>query len=383
MKILQNKKGASLPFVLGVLLFIVSSSIILITSVITNSIQIENDYKRTESYMNAQNLVKATAEIIARDKDFTTDYLDSLATHMNVEITSTSDDILYISKGVSDKINVSSYLKTVTSDSATYDLYDSFLDYDGLESNFEKDPFLTPSVMLSSYLNEFLNDTFSSGTYNQNLTDFDSIFSFIETLAEAGDTYTVESPNILKNQNNPTVYGHWYIDGNLVLGNDDDLTIPDGYLLFIDGDLTMKKRSTIYGNVVVNGNVKIDSNATSASLNGTVYASGNFTAERYFDLGTFWEPSFIVIDGKFKVQRYMEGYGYIFATEVQVNKNRTIIDVEGGVYADKITNLDSSEINNNYWSSYIGVEGTAIPEQIIVSSGDSSSGGSIIYTNPS
>lgn len=381
MKLLYSKQGASLPFVLGIILFILTSTILTVTSVVSNNIQIENSYKRSEAYVNAQQNVSAVAEIMIRDQNLTLPYIEDLENHMNVQIDVLDGAIYSISQEVSDIKTVQSYLKTVDYESTTYDTYDSFLSYDGLETNYEKDPFLDSATILSSYLDEFLDDTFGQNTYSQSYRDFDSIFNYMYNLASEGEFYTIEDPNILENQSSPTVYGHWYIDGNVVLGNDDDLVVPDGYLLFIDGNLKMKKRSEIIGHVVVNGDVHIDSNTTSASLSGTVYASGNFTAERTLTMGTFWEPSFIIVDGTFKIQRYLDGYGYIFSSKAQANKNRTDIYLVGGVYADTYVNIDSTEVESNYWSWYVGLDGTAVPDEIVVVA-DETSGGLMIYTTP-
>jgi hypothetical protein len=381
MRVLTNKSGIGLSAVLGIILFVISSTVIVITSVYGSSIAVEGDYKANQEYVNAQNNIDVTANIIMRDEDLSAEFLVSISAYMDLTIVEYNDGIYMISKELSNGRIVSSYITGSASDITAVNMGDTVFDITGIESAYDHDVLLEPAVILSSYLSEFMPNTFSSLGYDENFSDFDSIFTYFETLADDGSTYTEVSPNTLKNMSNPTVGGHWYVTGNLTIDDNDDLIIPDGYVLFVDGNLEMGTRSLLEGTVVVNGKVKFDTNNTWGDLEATVYCSGKFVAEKTLYLGYSYRPAFVFADGIIDLNKYVYGYGYFYsASEFEVNRRGTSISITGGAYSPDTNNLSSYEIYENSYLDEEDLYDMGVPS--IVSIIDDSDGTSYFYTSP-
>lgn len=347
MKILTNKSGIGLSAVLAIIIFVISSTVIVITTVYGTAISIEADYKSSQEYINSQNQIDVTANIIMRDEDLSQAYIDDLSDYMGVTISEYSDGIYSISNELSNGQILSSYLAEATSGITTVNIGDVVFSGTGIESSYDHNVLLEPATILSSYLDDFMSETFPSLGYNESFSDFDSIFDYFADLADEGDTYTEVKTSVLRNMSNPVVGGHWFVTGNLTIKDNRDLIIPDGYVLFIDGNLEMGTRSLLSGIVVVNGKVKFDTNSTYGELEATVYCSGIFKAETTLYLGTSSRPAFVFADGVIDLNRYVYGYGYFYsASEFEVNKNRTDIDIIGGAYSPDTQYLSSSEVES-------------------------------------
>ncbi len=382
MEVLSKKSGIGLPAVLAIIIFIISSTAIVITSVYGTSVAVEGDYKANQEYVNAQNVIDVAANIIIRDEDLSPSFLSDLSDYMDVNISIYNDNIYLISKELSNGQIVSSYISEATDSVTTYNLNDTLFGDTGIENDYEHNVLIEPAVILSSYLEDFMPDAFPSLGYNETFNDFDSIFTYFEDLADDGETYISVTPNTLRNMSNPTVGGHWFVDGDLTINDNDDLIIPDGYVLFVNGNLEMGTYSLLEGIVVVNGRVKFDTgNRSYGELEATVYCSGDFIAEKTLYLGSWLRPSFVFADGKIDLNRYVYGYGYFYSAErFEVNRNRTSIDIIGGAYSPDTVNLSSSEISiNSYLDDDLYDFGVPNIISIIEDSGGSSN---YIYTFP-
>ncbi len=316
MKKMLNSKGMALSAVLAIVIFVLTSTVILITFSYKQFLLIESNHQNNQEYINAKQEIDAACKIIIRDEDFGTTYLLNLSNYLDVDIIEYSDTILQISKTTTYNKIVTSYLSHSSSSAEVISTVDSLFDFNGLESEFdinEVNPFLTPISILSSYLSDFMDNKFPSLNYDETFNDFDDLFDYIKDLTKTGTTYIEVSAKSIEDQENPAVTGNWYVDGDLSIDDRDDLTIGDGYVLFVKGKLTMGKDSTIYGTVVTNDDITINSKNDMGSIKGTIYTSGKVTAGKYLTLGTISRPTFIFAEKEIIFNKTVSGYGYFLS----------------------------------------------------------------------
>lgn len=370
-----------LPAVLGIIIFVVTSTAILISFSYSQYLLIEANRQHNEEYVNAKQEIEAACNILIRDEDFSSSYLQDLSNYFDLTISEYDTDILLISKTTTYDKQVISYLNH-TSSANLISMGDELFSYDGLESSFELNPFLTPISILSSYLSVFMDNKFPSLGYDETFDSFKDLFKYIDKLSKDETAYIEVTASSIENQSNPTIGGNWYVDDDLQIDNNKDLTIPDGYILFVDGKLEMGKNSTIYGNVVVNGDVRIASKQTTASIQGTIYTSGNVLTDNYITLGPSTRPTFIFSEKNITFKKTLTGYGYFLALDTfAVNNRGTTINIYGGVYADKIKNLGTNEITVNNSLDEGDLYSFGVPTNVIFDTGGSTEP-SYIYTKP-
>ena len=338
-KTLKNKKGMGLPIVLAITSFFIVSIFVLTTAVLYQTKAVEADFKYQEEYSLAQTKISATASSIIRHNDLSDEFLDEISSFMNVEITKYDSQTIMISSDLTNGSLVKSYLSGATE---SISLTDEYLDNDGFEDDFELNPLITPASLLSSYMKQFFSNNFSGISFTGDFADIDSIVEYIGDLASRNEGYIEVNKKVLTNSNNPTVNGHWYIDGNVKLTNKTNLIIPEGYILFIDGDLTLKRRAVLKGNVVVNGNVTIKGDRRKyETVEATIYLSGDFDGSYKMYLGDKERPTFIFSEGSIEFQKYTSGYAYLLANEVEGYSSWWSGDttIKGGVYSDDVSGI--------------------------------------------
>jgi len=368
----------ALPIVLGIVVFLIASVLIMMSMVIYQSVLIEADYEYKEDYVNAVTEIKATVDILIENEDFSSQYLSDLETYMGVDISKYSDTTWMVSKTLLNGRLVRSYLSILVGDSLP--LMDNLFAYDGLEVGFVYDPFITPSALLDSYLDQFFANTFPAITYTRGYGSIDDIFSYIDSLTDLGSSYVKVSPTVLTSQSNPTVSGHWFVNGNVNLSDNKNLTVPAGYLLFINGTLTMGRNSEIIGNVVVKDNVSIASKKTFGTISGTIYTGESFFNDKYLYLGTSALPSFVFSEKDVVLHKIVSGYGYFLSDKFSVDRRGTTINIIGGVYANQVSYLDSYEIQPYAGLDVNELYDYAVPSEIYAGGGGS--GTIYIFTKP-
>ncbi|MBN2876566.1 MAG: hypothetical protein JXL85_02825 [Bacilli bacterium] len=373
----MNNKGMALPFVLGIVTFLIGTVIVLMTMVIYQTKLIETDYEYREDYLNAQEMIEATIKVLTTNEDFSSQYITDLSNYMDVDISSFSGNTWMISRSISLDRIVTSYLSSL---SESLSLVDEMFAYDGLEPGFQLDPLITPASMLDAHLAAFFAEEFPSTNYTGGFSTINEIFDYIDGLTSSGTTYISVNPTILTSQQNPTVNGHWFVDGNLTLSDNTDLVIPDGYILFVNGQLTTKKNSTIYGNVVVRDNVSISSKKTDGTINATIYTGGSLLGNDNLYLGTSNRPSFVFAEQDIILKKLVIGYGYFLSNRFQVDRRSTNINIIGGVYSPTLTNLESDEVQPYVSLPISDLYTWAVPTNIYVN--QTSSGSAYVYTKP-
>ena len=379
MNLLKSRKGMSLPTVLGIVAFVLGTTATLLSYVFFQSKLINISIEETEAYENAVQQVDATLKIISRDQLLDEVYLNNLEIYMGVSIELYSTNLWSVSSMVNNTKLVTSY---ITGSVTAVSTYDTIFQNTGEEPTFELNPLITPANLVSSYLPKYMETNFPWITPETEFTDFQSVISYIRTLALANNGFQLYDPNSLQTQWNPTAWWHWYIDGSVVIPNGKNLTIPENRLLVIDGDLTMNRNSTIYGNVVVNGSVVVNGQGNSTQgLQGTIYANGNVEFAKNLTLGTAERPSFVFSEQDIILDNNITGYGYFLSQNFTAKQGN--IYITGGVYTVYNTTIqkdvtDNTTLNTEEFYDY------AIPIIIEVENTDPETGvtGEFKYTSP-
>jgi hypothetical protein len=368
MSIIKNKKGIGIPTVLGIVTFVIATVATLLTVAVNQSKLIDRSIESTEAYANSVQAVDATLKIIARDQNLDPAYLDALELYMGVTIEAYGESLYMISSMVTTSKSVSGY---ITGTAAATSTYDELLAYTGREPEFVLSPLITPTSLLASYLPTFMDTELPGVVYPSEFLTFASIISYIRSIALVNDGYTRKTAAFLAS--NPTVSGHWYVDGNVTIPNAKNLSVPDGYLLFIDGNLTMNRSSSIIGNVVVDGNVTINSNNNSNTqyIRGTIYARGTVSSTRKIVLGTDVRPAFVFAEANVSFTNTgstLSGTGYFLCDTFTATKKS--VSLTGGVYASVAINPANLVVTPQASLNEANFYTWAIPAAIATEGGD-------------
>ncbi len=376
-----NKRGLGLPTVLGIVTFVIAIVASLMTYAVFQAQLVAKSFERTEAYANAVQVVDATAKIIARDRDLSRVYLDALETEMGVTITPFNASVYTITAMVTSTKSVTSYLSGSSSSSVS--TFSSLFDYMGTESNFYTeifDPLITPIALLSTFLPTFISTTFPSITPQTEFTDFQSIVDYVFALTQSSGSYSVEPATILTSQSTTTqtVYGHWYIEGDLNIQTGKNLLIPEGYLLVVTGNLNLPKNSQVVGNMIINGNLNCSTaKGSTANIRGTFYVGGNATTSLTNSFGIQTQPLFMLAEGTITLGNNSTGYAYFLCNKITGN-NKNIV-ITGGIYAVLPSNINKVVITDNISLD----ENSPFYDYALPASIPSSSGGtSFIFTSP-
>lgn len=351
MNLIKNKKAMGLPMVLGIVVFVIGISVSLLSYITFQSRLVEIDIKQTEDYQNAVSQLDAAVQIIAREQNLDEQFLADIATYFELEIRSYNESVYAITSMVNNNDQIISYM---TGSAGASDVYENLFSYTGEENDFRLSPLITPSNMLAKVLPTFIETNFSWITPETEFRNFKEIMRYVERLAKQNNGFEYYKPEKLEEQWQPTAWWHWYIDGDVEIENGDkknsnyirNLRVPDGRVLFINGDLTMHEGSTIYGNVVINGDLEIKGKGNSEQgIEGTIYLTGELESDKNLRLGTVDRPTFIFSEDEIDLDKNVFGYGYFLAEEFDAkHKENNII---GGVYVTDEAKLPKGGITAN------------------------------------
>jgi len=373
-----NKKGIGLPTVLGIVAFVIAITTTLLTYAIMQTKLIDRNIERTEAYANSVQAVDATLKIIVRDQNLDPAFLASLETYMGVSIDAYSASVYTVTSMVTASKSVTSYITGSASSNSTYD---TLFVNTGEEPGFLLSPLITPTTLLSTFLPTFIETTFPSLTPETNFTSFQSVVDYIFSLTLSSGSYVRRLPTTITSQSNPIVSGHWYIDGSVTLPKNKNLTIPAGYLLFINGNLTMDQNSILNGNAVINGNLIINGKGKSIEqMSGTFYVNGNIQTSKSITLGTVTKPTFALAEGDITLGNNVSGFGYFLSQNFSGNQGN--VNITGGVYAAVSANLPPNGIIPNTSLNETDFYSFAIPTVISTEGGSSGGTSSFKYTFP-
>jgi len=199
---------------------------------------------------------------------------------------------------------------------------------------------------------------------------------YLYSLTQSSGSYSLQSATILTNLTNPIVSGHWYINGDLSIPTGKNLTIPSGYLLVVDGTLSLPKNSTITGNVIINGDFDCNVRNSIPQIQGTFYISGDVTTSKTNILGISSQPAIFLAEGNIALGSDSTGYAYFLSTKFTGN-NKNII-ITGGIYSVLPSNISKTIIYENTYLSESNFYSYALPTSVPSSGG----GSGFIFTSP-
>jgi hypothetical protein len=379
MHVLKSKKGIGLPAVLAIVAFVLGTTATFLSYIFFQAKLTDIAIEESENYANAVADVRGALYLIARDQSLDPMYISQLETLMNVDIEQFGTNLYTVSSRLLvGSQPVRSYL---TGSVTSLNTYDSIFKYTGGEPTFELSPLVTPSNLLASYLPLYMEKNFPTIASETLFTDFQSVISYIRSLALAGTGFSFILPNQLQTQTNPTAGGHWYVNGSVNIPRNKSLTVPDSRLLVIDGNLTMNENSTIYGNVIVNGDVILNGRGNSTQgIQGTLYIKGNLTTDKRTALGTLDRPTFVFAEGDVVIGNQTTGYGYFLARNLTAQQGNIVIT--GGAYT-LLTPTINNGVIENIALDYDAFYDYAIPTEIAVESSTEGEGQTgFIFTTP-
>jgi len=257
-----------------------------------------------------------------------------------------------ISKNTSDTLTLKSF---ISGDSSSISVVDEQFVYTGLESGWVQNEFITPLKLISTYVPTFLETTFPSLTPLTDFTSFTQLFSYISSLSQFSQSPSWSVPTIIND--------HYFVTGDYNLSNNSTLTIPDGYLLFIDGNLTMNRNSTLNGNVVVSGDlITYGHKKFIISIHGTVYTGGNILLSQRIQLGLANDPAFLISNGSITTGTQITGTGYLFSQTTINTLDLDSLSLIGGMYPKSITPSSNYSISPFTSITSLDLYPYAIPE---------------------
>ena len=371
----MNNKGMSLPSMMAIIFFLIGSVLALLSLSYNRAFLVEKNIKTSEEYVNSVSKIKAIQSIIARDQLTEEVEIAALASYFNIEYNLPNDAVyrFYQELGEVDRV-VSGYLATSTT---VVNIYDEVFIYTGTENNFDLSPMINATSLLSEFSQEYISDTFPSLTINGDFSSFDLIVDYYRSLTN--DYYQLEQPSYVTNQVNPTINNHIFIDGDVFLNNK-NLTIADGYVLVIDGNLYTDNNVNITGNIIINGSFIIDGkNKQNRQFTGTFYVNGDVEVARNTTIGTQNRPSFLIVNGDVTLENNITIYGYVIANYYQGQQGQNY--VTGGIYTfDESSQINENNLTANPDITTEDLEAYAVTTTIIV---ESSSGElTFTYTEP-
>lgn len=370
-----NHKGVGIATAIGIVALVLAITSSLLTYAVFQANLVDKNIERTEAYANAMQSVDATLNIIARDQNFDPAYFSDLGAFMGVTISAYSDTVYTVTSLVTTTKEITSYF---SGSASVLPLTSSVFDYTGQEPDFSLDPLITPTNIMAQFIPIFIQTTFPSITPQTEFTDFNSIMTYLFSLTQSTGSYSLESPSIITNQSNPVVSGHWYINGDVSLSRNQDLFIPEGYFLIIDGNLNLGRDSEITGNIIIDGTLDGDvRNSIDSQLQGTFYVSGDVLTAKSTSFGTSIQPTFVLCEGKTVIANDSTGYGYFLSNKFTGNSKSIVIT--GGIYPMTPSNFTKTIIYPNTTLDVNNFFDYAIPSEVPSSDGG---GSGFIFTTP-
>mgnify|MGYP000936445345 FL=1 len=189
MAIINDKRAMALPFVLGIVTFVVGIIATLISYAVFQSRLITKNIESTESYQNAVQSINATIHIIIREKNLDPVFLSELANYMGVTITSYSPTVWVISDSASDTLTVKSYLSGT--DASISVVNEQFV-FTGEETDYVQNTNITAESLLYNFISQYLKSIDPTLNPPSEYANYNEVFS---TLKNSYSTYSATSIN--------------------------------------------------------------------------------------------------------------------------------------------------------------------------------------------
>ena len=336
MKLIKSKKGIGIPYVIGIVTFVLALTTTLFSVSINQNIMVRKSEQNIEEYTNGvQSLLRATDMIYDNKNllDSSTNITDLnnfivyLETQFSIDITHLDTlGYLILNYTLENGNNITNYINY--SISSTPSLSD-FMNQE-LEEIAEKNPpvdkkyveippdtYLTASV---SFYNTFVT--------SKEVTETAIDFSNIVNNAKKSQTSHLFAVNPKNATNIPNRTENILIaNGSMSLGSIADFRFDQ--ILIVDGNLSISGSFNLLGTVIVNGSVVI---AKDAVLSGTIYAL-DVSTNKALALGTSTDPLFVFTDTfVFENGRDSSNYSlYIFANIIYLSSSGN--EITGGFFS--------------------------------------------------
>ncbi len=374
MEVIKSKSGMSLPTMLAIVFLVISTLIGLITIARFQTSLVQKNIEFSEEYVNAARDIEAINYLINRDQITDELEINALASYLNLDVELVMGTVYRFSRDLNSVTkDVVGYMAPMTSSVSTYE--ELFI-FTGMEDSFELSPLINATTMLAEFTKEYVESSFPEVVVDGDLSTFEAIIEYYESLTN--DYYERKSPSRIENQSNPTVNNFWFITGDVEL-DDQDLTVADGYVLVIDGDLITDGDCNITGNIIVNGDFELNGGKRDdKSVVGTLYVNGDVKISRNTHIGTPSRPSFIIATGDVELANQITIYGYFIADDFSGQQGNNFIT--GGVYTN-----EEPEVNEKNLEPYTALNPEDLDSYAIatVLSVQSESGEtSFTYTSP-
>lgn len=348
---MKDKRGVGMPTVLSVAAFATATAITIFSITFSQARFVENDITKSDEYAAAVNAVEVTANIIKSRTDINPSNFSTLLSEIETEINSTT-----WGAGVAINYNPSTYVITINHEVASlatgvtaYLSPSSSLGNGGMPVTPEE------GTDLLNFLPTVVNET--TGAVNYNTMQVDVLSSFVEQFME-DNNYPSDSPlvdtsvtsvvnwvinetdipkypvNVYQNSYVTTISSDNYINKDVVVQNNSRLTVAEGNVMFIKGNLTVQNSSLLEGTFVVTGDVLIQNNST---VRATIYIGDDLIVQNSVGFGNQSRPAFLFVADhtmfSYNLPRNtIDSYLYLFTKQFEHIAWETL-NIHGGIYA--------------------------------------------------
>ena len=347
MKLIKSKKGIGIPYVIGIVTFVLALTTTLFSVSINQNIMVRKSEQNIEEYTNGvQSLLRATDMIYDNKNllDSSTNITDLnnfivyLETQFSIDITHLDTlGYLILNYTLENGNNITNYINySISSTPSLSDFMNQELEkIDEEDPTAEKYVEIPPDTYLTASVN-FYNTFVTSNEVTQTTKDFSNIVNNAENL-QTSHLFAVKS-NTKNATNIPNRTENILIaNGSMSLGSIDDFRFDQ--ILIVDGDLSISGSFNLLGTVIVNGSVAI---AKDAVLSGTIYAL-DVSTDKAHKLGTSTDPlfvftnTFVFANGRDSSNESL----YIFANIIHLSNSGN--EITGGFFSPSpIQNLTNN-----------------------------------------
>lgn len=351
-KKLKDRRGVGMPTVLSVAAFATATAVTIFSLTFNQARNVENDITQTDEYAAAVNAVEVTAKIIKNRTDITPANFVSLITEIESEIQSTT-----WGADVNINYDASTFVITINHPVASLTAgVTSYLSPSAALGGGGSMP-VTPEegTDLLNFLPTVVSPT--DGSVNYTTMQVDVLSSFVSQFVDANDidtdaplvdtsvssvvNWVINETDITKypvttyqNSYVTTISSDNYVTKDVVVQNNSRLTVAEGNVMFIRGNLTVQNSSLLEGTFVVTGDVLIQNNST---VRATIYIGDDLVVQNSVGFGNQSRPTFLFVSDhtmfSYNLPRNTtDSYLYVFTKTFEHIAWETLV-IHGGIYA--------------------------------------------------
>jgi len=247
MSLVNNKKAIGLPFVLGIITFVLALVATLFSVAVNQAQMITKSQRNLENYENNVHSILTAIEIIKDDSTILTDSSKRSFLSEMLQISISSQGSYWVFQNeVGIENPLTSYLELTSGDSVTTPIFIENEIQELIDSNTSSTITIPQDVYLNSvtnFYNDFVGENVISPSSNS--------FIDINYDAEYNRTPYLMPKSFQKPQNqSPSIYLR---KGNLTIS--ENFTMPNNKILIVTGDLVINQNLSFTGTAIVTGKV--------------------------------------------------------------------------------------------------------------------------------